>query len=130
MLIGYNTNVPYKGKQYHVQTEDSGPANPLVVTLLYHQGAILRSTKTSYAHVVGHPDFEAELRKIMKHQHREMIRELLTGKCDAAQGDSPGPAEVPTGDKAIEVKPENTQKKQARSLDDILLEHITKKVKS
>lgn len=128
MLIGYNTNVPYKGKQYHVQTEDSGPANPLVVTLLYHQGAILRSTKTSYAHIVGHPDFEAELRKIMKHQHREMIRELLTGKCETANIEGDSPAKESAEAAAVKVSSEKAQK-QVRSLDDILLEHITKKVR-
>jgi hypothetical protein len=127
MLIGYNTNVPYKGKQYHVQTEDSGIASPFVVTLLYCQGAILRSVKTGYADIVGHPDFEAELRKLMKHQHREMIRELITGKCEAVKGDSDEKNAQPAG--GHEVTGNSDDDKKTRSLDDILLEHISKKVK-
>ncbi len=129
MLIGYNTNIPYKGKQYHVQTEDSGLANPFIVTLLYYQGAILRSTKTSYAHIVGHPDFEAELRKIMKHQHREMIRELITGKCDDKKGEKAADAVAPTAADTVMTGNSADVQKQVKSLDDILLEHITKKVK-
>jgi hypothetical protein len=128
MLIGYNTNIPYKGKQYHVQTEDSGLANPFIVTLLYHEGAILRSTRTNYAHIVGHPDFETELRNLMKHQHREMIKELIKGSGDKKQektGENPLPQSA--GDIAVK-KPDNVQK-QSKSLEDILLEHITKKVK-
>lgn len=129
MLIGYNTNIPYKGKQYHVQTEDSGLANPFVVTLLYHQGAILRSTRTSYEHIVGRPDFDAELRNIMKHQHREMIKALVTGKYDVELGEpAAGPAGGHAGDKAAKPDSENEQDK-GKSLDDILLEHIAKKVK-
>lgn len=128
MLIGYNTNVPYKGKQYHIQTEDSGIASPFIVTLLYCQGAILRSVKTGYAHIVGNPDFEAELRKLMKHQHREMIRELITGKCDAVKDEKDEKNEQPEGGSEVSDNSDD-MKKQAKSLDDILLEHISKKVK-
>ena len=45
MLVGYNNNVTYKGKVYHVQTEDSGLNNPIIVTLLYIKGTILASKK-------------------------------------------------------------------------------------
>ncbi len=76
MLIGYNTNVKYKGKTYHIQTEDSGPNSHQIITLLYYQGAILSSKKTNYAHLLGEPDFENKLRTLMKEQHRDMIREL------------------------------------------------------
>ncbi len=129
MLIGYNTNVPYKGQQYHVQTEDSGLANPFIVTLLYHKGEILRSARTSYAHIIGHPDFETELRELMKTQHREMIKYLITGKSDVEQGGiAADSAEGHAGNTAETANPEKAQKR-VKSLDDILLEHIAKKVK-
>ena len=84
MLIGYNTNVTYRGQTYHVQTEDSGSHNPFIITLLYLKGAILRSKKTSYAHLLGISDFEEQLRTLMKEQHKEMIRDLFAGKTAAA----------------------------------------------
>ncbi len=136
MLIGYNTNVPYKGKMYHVQTEDSGLNNPHIITLLYHQGAILRSTKTGYSELVGSVDFEEQLRDLMKRQHREMIRGLITGKFEPEQAEVTPKVEARPEQKE-DTKPEaeansddkDEKKEQGRSLDEILLEHISRKVK-
>jgi hypothetical protein len=80
MLVGYNTNVTYKDKIYHIQTEDSGVKNPAIVTLLYSKGAILASKKTSYVHILDNPDFKEKVRRLMKAQHKIMIKELLAGK--------------------------------------------------
>jgi hypothetical protein len=80
MLVGYNTNIPYKEKTYHVQTEDNGKNNPVIVTLLYSQGAILASKKTSYADIVSDHDYEHKVRELMKAQHKVMIKELIAGK--------------------------------------------------
>src|SRR5262245_18055169 len=48
MIIGANTNVRHRGVTFHVQTEDSGRANPHVISHLYHHGTILASEKTEY----------------------------------------------------------------------------------
>ena len=133
MLIGYNTNISHKGRQYHVQTEDSGLKSHSIVTLLYYQGAILRSVKTSYAHIIGSPDFEKQLRNIMKRQHREAIKELITGKGEGERrGDEKEPVPHPRAREKDAVMPEKSEgtKKDSRSLDEILLEHISKKVKN
>jgi hypothetical protein len=130
MLIGYNTNVPYKGKVYHIQTEDKGPSNPFILTLLYSQGAIIRSVKTSYAQLVGQPDSEEQLRSLMKHQHREIIRELISGKCDTEQlAAGAEPPVQPEKEGTITPEKEETTIKRNKGLDDILLEHISRKVK-
>jgi hypothetical protein len=80
MLVGYNTNISYKEKIYHVQTEDSGQNNPVIVTLLYSKGAILTSKKTNYAHILNDVDFTEKVTKMMKAQHKLIIRDLLSGK--------------------------------------------------
>lgn len=80
MLVGYNTNISYKERTYHIQTEDSGKSNPVIVTLLYSQGAILASKKTSYTDFISAPDFKEKVSKLMKIQHKVMIKELLSGK--------------------------------------------------
>jgi hypothetical protein len=134
MLIGYNTNIPYKGRVYHVQTEDSGLNNPHIITLLYFQGAILRSVKTGYAHIIGSADFEEQVRNLMKHQHREMIRALISGKCEAAQtAGGPDAAALPQGggdkESVVPGNKESVAEGHSRSLDEILLEHISRKVK-
>ncbi|MBI4679835.1 MAG: hypothetical protein HY753_01140 [Nitrospirae bacterium] len=81
MLVGYNTNISYKNNVYHIQTEDSGLENPIIVTLLYSKGAILASKKTGYSHMLEDPDYKEKVRRLMKEQHRSMIKELLAGKC-------------------------------------------------
>ena len=35
MITGFNTDVPYRGEVYHVQTEDKGTDNPMVESLIY-----------------------------------------------------------------------------------------------
>jgi hypothetical protein len=134
MLIGYNTNVPYKGRVYHVQTEDSGLANPHIITLLYHQGAILRSVKTGYSHIIGSADFEEQLRNLMKRQHREMIRELIRGKFDAEQLVGKADGAAGTSGERVEApmapgEKERDSDGRTKSLDEILLEHISRKIK-
>jgi len=132
MLIGYNTNVPYKGVIYHVQTEDSGLKSPVIITLLYLKGTILASKKTNYSHLVDSPDYKEKVRELMKEQHKAMLRELIAGK------HTPD-IETASGAKNENAAPEQTQdnageqagpKNQiAKSLDDILLDYIIKRNK-
>ena len=80
MFAGYNTNISHNDKIYHIQTEDSGQDNPVIVTLLYFEGTILASKKSAYNDIMNKSDFEQKIRTIMKEQHEQMITELLTGK--------------------------------------------------
>ena len=152
MLVGYNTNISYKDKVYHIQTEDSGQGNPVIVTLLYSKGAILASKKTSYEHIITAPDFQDKVRKLMKAQHKFMIKELLSGKYTAPSGEEgqqTAEAEKVGGKEAAaggEVQPIETQEKpretadgqeektetksqMTKSLDDVLLNFILKRKK-
>ena len=81
-LLGYNHNLKYKGRVYHVQTEDSGLDNPHTFTHLFHSGSILRTSKQEYRDLLGDPEWESKLRERMQVQHKEMIRELVKGLCD------------------------------------------------
>jgi hypothetical protein len=153
MLVGYNTNISYKDRVYHIQTEDSGQGNPVIVTLLYSQGAILASKKTSYEQILTAPDFQEKVRKLMKTQHKFMIKELLSGKYAAASAEEGQeviePGETVETEKAAagaEVQPIETQGKPredaggqkgktetrdqiSKSLDDVLLNFILKRKK-
>jgi len=147
MLIGYNTNVPYKGTIYHVQTEDSGLKSPVIVTLLYLKGTILASKKTDYSHLTASPDYKEKVRELMKEQHKAMLRELIAGRHtpeietpsgpneDVAPEQVQGNAVSKDEDMAPEQTQDNARKKAepktqiAKSLDDILLDYIIKKNK-
>jgi hypothetical protein len=83
MVTGFNHNIGYRGELFHVQTEDSGRANPHIVTLLYRGGTIIASTKTSYADIIKADQLELVVESIMKDQHKEMMRRLKGGEFDA-----------------------------------------------
>jgi hypothetical protein len=127
MLVGYNTNVPYKGKLYHVQTEDNGTKNPVIVTLLYIKGTILASKKTNYAQLVSSPGYKEAVRELMKEQHKTMIKELIRGVHTGSE-----PPDTPAGQTAPEETAQTEEQKPeqpkqiAKSLDDILLDYIIK----
>lgn len=77
-LTGYNHNVQYLGRVFHVQTEDSGPVNPHIFTHLFFGGTILVSKKHRYE--AATPD--ETVRKLMQAQHKAMLRELVQAQHD------------------------------------------------
>lgn len=82
MVLGYNHNLMYKGEVFHVQTEDSGVANPHIITLLYRGGVIISSKKTSYSDILKMDNLEVVIEELMKEQHKEMMRRLKAGEFD------------------------------------------------
>jgi len=88
-LTGFNHNIKHKGNVYHVQTEDSGVANPHIITHLFVGGNILASKRTSYADIVHAHNLTDVVRDLMEEQHKEMLRNLINGAYDqvnSAQG--------------------------------------------
>ena len=82
MVPGFNHNVKHKGTPYHVQTEDSGIDNPRIITHLFVGGNIIASKKTSYADIVGAENLAQVVRELMEEQHKEMLRNLISGVYD------------------------------------------------
>jgi hypothetical protein len=80
MLTGYNTDFKFQGKIFHCQTEDGGVNSPNIISLLYYQGAILASRKTSYADILKADCLDEVVRELMMEQHKQMIRDLMQGK--------------------------------------------------
>jgi len=82
MVLGFNHNLKYKGEVFHVQTEDSGVANPHIITLLYRGGVIICSKKTSYSDILKMDSLEIVVEELMKEQHKDMMRRLKAGEFD------------------------------------------------
>jgi hypothetical protein len=77
-VLGYNHNVRYAGRLWHVQTEDSGVNNPHIFTHLFHEGTILATKRTDYD-----PASEvAVVQKMMQTQHKAMLRDVKAGAFD------------------------------------------------
>lgn len=94
MLPGYNHNICYKGQIFHIQTEDSGVKHPHVITLLFVKGNIIARKKKEYREAVGFDRMEDVVRELMQDQHKDMLRELKTGKYDSYIEGGAAPAEV------------------------------------
>ena len=115
MVTGFNHNIGYRGELFHVQTEDSGRANPHIVTLLYRGGTIIASAKTSYADIIKADQLELVVESIMKDQHKEMMRRLKGGEFDAkifpgaAVVSSPNDPPAPTAASAPIAKSSSTE---------------------
>jgi len=91
MLSGFNTNYRHRGVLFHVQTEDSGRANPHVITHLFHGGNIIASEKRVYSDKMEAEDLESEVKTLMESQHKQMLKQLSRGEHDAAIAQRLGP---------------------------------------
>ena len=83
MITGFNTDIDFNGRVYHVQTEDRGLKNPIVESLVYTGGEIVTARKTSYAVLLESDEFTDEcVQSRMESQHRDLIREVRNGSFD------------------------------------------------
>ncbi len=82
MQSGFNTNIRHRGVMFHVQTEDSGRANPHVTTHLYHGGSILASEKCAYADQLDQADLAERVKELMDQQHTALVKRLKKGALD------------------------------------------------
>jgi hypothetical protein len=150
MLTGYNTDFKFQGKIYHCQTEDGGLNSPSITSLLYFQGAILASRKTSYADILKADCLEEVVRDLMMEQHKQMIRDLMQGRLDlnnapreSTYTPSPTPtpkaAPAPKAAAPVEKKPAAEASRPApapveeaekeKGLDDIILDFLAQEQK-
>jgi hypothetical protein len=137
MLTGYNTDFKFQGKVYHCQTEDGGVNSPYVTSLLYLQGAILASRKTSYADILKADCLDEVVRELMMEQHKQMIRDLMHGKLDlnnaphestytSSNPSAPAPAvPEPAQEKPSPASPTPSKADaKEKGLDDIILDYL------
>jgi hypothetical protein len=137
MLTGYNTDFKFQGKIYHVQTEDGGVKTPYITSLLYHQGEILASRKTSYEDILKADCLEEVVRELMMEQHKRMIRDLMQGKLEANKAPhestyKPAPRAASAEEKKPAAKPAPPAAREEikeRGLDDIILDFLAQEQK-
>ena len=82
MITGYNTEVPFGGITYHVQTEDMGVDTKKIITHVFKGGAILLSKKTPYDHLVAEIYDENRIKALMNDQHKTFLRVIQAGKLE------------------------------------------------
>lgn len=122
MLSGINTDIEHGGKIYHVQTEDGGQHNPVIVTHLFAGGAILSSRKTSYADILQAGPNPDAIREMMKEQHQAMIKGLTSERL----ADEGRPGGVPKAEVRA-PSPSPSIPRGRRTLDEVIDEYLQSK---
>jgi len=82
MIPGFNTNVRYGGRVFHVQTADSRRDNPHVISHVDYGGTILASEKRKYDHLLQTAGIDGSVRRLMEEQHKSMLQRLQDGGLD------------------------------------------------
>jgi len=87
---GFNSDVVYRGMNFHVQSEDWGAGNPYLVSRVYQNGAVIKSVKTAYSEVLGpsagsarstRPQVDPNaIRYALREQHEKILDLLLSGQ--------------------------------------------------
>jgi len=144
MITGFNTNVRYSGRVYHVQTEDSGRDNPHVISHLYHSGTILASEKREYGDLLGSDELNGVVRRLMEGQHRAMLERLRRGEFDELISERLADPNASTGSEAlaepVTERPETASAPEderafgegivsEKPLDQVILEYLVEKAR-
>jgi hypothetical protein len=96
MSSGFNTDVRVGDRVFHVQTEDRGPAHPIIDTAVYQSGRVVLRRSSPYQDFTSSPEFTSEaLRLRVENQHRSIIEELRSGTLDEVIGAASQPAPPP-----------------------------------
>lgn len=86
MEKGFNSDIIFRGMNFHIQTEDWGLENPYLVSRVYSNGAVVKSVKTPYTEVLGSTlinrhrvDVQA-IRLALRYQHEKILDLLVSGQ--------------------------------------------------
>lgn len=97
MITGFNTDVPYNGRVYHVQTEDRGLERQVLESLVYLGGTIIAKKRTSYAEHLRRGATREMIASLLKRQHQIIIAAIKAGKIEELIN---SPEELDLGDAA------------------------------
>lgn len=101
MLPGYNHNVDYLGRTFHVQTEDSGIDSPHIITHLFENGNVLETRKFDYTSILDSEQRDQVLMSVMINQHQALMRDLQNGELDACLTAASASAQVEPSNDSI-----------------------------
>lgn len=82
MLKGFNSDVIYKGLKYHIQTEDWGSDNPVFVSQIFKDGAVVKNIKIPYTKVLSLEKMNdhRSIKMALETQHKSILDLLVSGQ--------------------------------------------------
>lgn len=95
MIMGLNQGVRHGGLPFHVQTEHRpAKAHEQIVTHVFYKGVVVAGLETRHEKVVGTAaEGRRHLRRVLRKQHAQVLRDLARGVMDARIASLPGTAE-------------------------------------
>jgi len=126
--LGYNHNIPHRGRLYHVQTEDSGVTKAHIFTHVFYDGTIISSNKVQYDPEAEVEDLDQHIIGLMQESHKAMIRQLRRGLFDEKiikyigehpEGPKTGkhPKQEPAAPEADDTRPERRPVPEPRDVE-------------
>src|SRR5258708_35851016 len=82
MITGFNTDVQFDGRVYHVQTEDRGRENPVLESLIYIAGTVIASKRTAYSDQLQGGVTDEVLGSLLRRQHQLIIAAIKAGRIE------------------------------------------------
>jgi hypothetical protein len=115
VITGFNTDIPYDGVTYHVQTEDKGLDTPLILSLVYVGGAIIASKRTPYADLISKGFDESVLTERLQRQHKLICAAIKSGRVEDLKrmSGSEGGTAMPVAEAAAGVRKAGQRRKKA-----------------
>jgi hypothetical protein len=124
MLTGHNTEIQHDQLAFHVQTEDKGRANPVIVSLIYVGGRVLAAKRTSYAALLANGLAEKEIAELMDRQHRTMLAAIRRGRFDEHVRTLYEPRAAGTATAHAEADGDHALEDLGQSLDEMVSEFL------
>jgi hypothetical protein len=112
--LGYNHNIPHRGRLYHVQTEDSGIDKAHIFTHVFYDGTIIASRKTEYRDRLNEPELSPLIIGLMQESHKAIIRALRNGDFDEKIEKTIGPHPVEDNRELTELPADNAVQRPER----------------
>lgn len=128
MITGYNTDVRYKERVFHVQTEDKGVNNPYIESVVYFGGQVMAAKRATYADLLTEGGGSEAIASRMDNQHRMMIAAIRSGKLDGKLGAVLGGDASADETRAADGRPtllEEARDEEGPTLDQVILDYLT-----
>jgi hypothetical protein len=120
MVPGNNTDVSRNGALYHVQTEDLGEKNPVILTLVYEGGAVVCREKLDYGQMLGADASVPEIKALMDARHQHFVRCVAAGDITRHAGIQAEPLAPPPPGLVLEPTAPST----AKTVDALIEEYL------
>lgn len=82
ILKGFNSDISYQGRNFHLQTEDWGRGNPYFVSQVFLNGAVVKTIKIPYTKVLprGMESNSHSIQIALETQHQSILDLLVSGQ--------------------------------------------------